>query len=373
MRVRAIATTVIAVVAALFTGAGFFLTDNRFDVPVTLFYDDADLTGAVVSKQALQSVVLAMEFFNDKSSTHRFVPIRESNLNVYQAIERASERKSAAIIGGINAPFSSLLADASRRQGIAFISMASGPSLSRPNDLVFRPRPDNGGRKLGKEAKERGAESFSVIVSGFAASHVQDFIRDFQSEIGVPPRRTISFSGDLRSHIDELDELIQGVDAVLLVLPDWLSALALRELQQRFPHIPVYLSNWAVSHRMPLLAGASGEGAVTSSYTVESWDEPGNEFVRFVANTYTSHIPRMILAMGYDTVAMLDSAVRLTGNSERDAVAEALASMDFVDTVGGAVPMDKNGDIQHRGAIFTMRSGRWVRESKAGAPSPSSR
>ena len=154
MRVRAIAMTVMAVAAALFTGAGFFLTDSRFDVPVTLFYDDADLTGAVVSKQALQSVVLAMEFFNQRSSTHRFVPIRESDLNVYKAIERASERRSAAIIGGINAPFSSLLADASRRHGIAFVTMASGPSLARANDLVFRPRPDNGGRELGREDRK---------------------------------------------------------------------------------------------------------------------------------------------------------------------------------------------------------------------------
>ncbi|MDI9371308.1 MAG: ABC transporter substrate-binding protein [Synergistaceae bacterium] len=375
MRIRAIATIAAAVgilFAAIFI-AGFFFSDDRLEVPVTLFYDDKDISGAVVSKQALQSVVLAMEFFNARSKTHRFIPTRESDMNVYNAIERAAARKSAAVIGGINAPFASLLADASRRQGISFISLASGHSLARPDDLVFRPRPENGGRELGEEARDRGIKAYAVIVSGFAASHVQDFIRDFQSAIGTPPLKIVSFSSDLKTRIEDLQDYAQDMDAVLLVLPDWLCSVALRELRHRFPGIPVFLSNWAVSHRIPLLAGPLGDGAFTASYTDIAWDSPGNEFVRFVRNTYTSSIPRMILAIGYDTVAMLDAAVKMSGSSDKQAVATALSELESVETIGGVFPVDKNGDLRHRGQIFTLRSGHWARGGAASDTSSSAR
>ncbi len=58
MRIRRIVMTAAAL--ALLVAAGAALQDRRFEVPVTLFYDEQDLSGAVVSRLALQSVVLAM-------------------------------------------------------------------------------------------------------------------------------------------------------------------------------------------------------------------------------------------------------------------------------------------------------------------------
>ncbi len=355
------ALKLLAATAVLLLIAGFLLLRRPFIVPVTLFFDERDLAGAVVSKQALQSVVLAMEFFNARSSSHRFLPFRETDLDVYAAIERAAERRSVAVVGGINAPFASLLADASRRHGIAFLSLASGPSLARADDLVFRPRPMSGGRELGLAAKNAGVSSYSVIVSGFAASHVQDFIRDFESQTGAPPRRTMVFSGNLNKHIKDFERIAKGMDAMLLVLPDWLAAVAVRELRLRLPHLPVFASNWAVSHRTHLLAGALGEGVITASHTPEAWDDPEHDFLRFVGETYASSIPPMILAAGYDTVAMLDEAVRRAGAADGSAIAKALGEITSVRTAGGSVPVDKNGDLQHSGSLFILEGGRWVR------------
>ena len=341
--------------------AGFLYARRPFTVPVTLFYDERDLAGAVVSQQALQSVVLAMEFFNSRSSEFRFLPFRETDQDIYESIEHAAARGSVAIVGGINAPFASLLADSSRRHGIPFLSLASGTSLARADDFVFRARPRSGGKELGLAAKHLGVSSYSVVVSGFAASHVQEFIRDFESQLGVPPRRTMVFSGNLNKHIEDFERIGKGVDAMLLVLPDWLAAVAMRELRLRLPGLPVFASNWAVSHRTHLLAGSLGEGVVTASFTHPGWDDQEHDFLRFVEETYASPIPPLILAMGYDTVAMLDEAIRNAGSSDRRAIGDALAGLTSVRTTGGEIPVDENGDLQHAGAVFILRSGRWIR------------
>jgi branched-chain amino acid transport system substrate-binding protein len=352
----------IAAPAVALVFIAFFVCVRRpFTVTVTLFYDERDLAGAVVSKQALQSVVLAMEFFNSRSSEYRFLPFRETDQNIYESIEHAASMGSIAIVGGINAPFASLLADSSRRNGIPFLSLASGTSLARADDFVFRARPRSGGKELGLAAKHLGVSSYSVIVSGFAASHVQEFIRDFESELGAPPRRTMVFSGNLNKHIDDFERIAKGVDAILLVLPDWLAAVALRELRLRLPGLPVFASNWAISHRTHLLAGSLGEGVLTVSFTPPEWDDQEHEFLRFVRDAYASPIPPVILAMGYDTVAMLDEAVRRAGSSDRRAIADALSELTGVHTTGGTIPVDENGDLQHSGAVFSLRSGRWVR------------
>ena len=87
------ALKILAAAAVLLFITGFLLLRRPFAVPVTLFPDERDLAGAVVSKQALQSVVLAMEFFNARSSSYRFVPFRETDLDIYAAIERAARAR----------------------------------------------------------------------------------------------------------------------------------------------------------------------------------------------------------------------------------------------------------------------------------------
>ena len=136
-------------------------------VPVALLFDERDTTGAVVSRQALQSVVLAMEYFNSRSSSRKFQPVLLSETDPSSALRTAAERNVSAVVGGISVPSPSLLSEASNRFGITVISLAPGSFLAKGDDLVFRPRPDSGGRSLGSEAKKRGMTNYSAIVSGF--------------------------------------------------------------------------------------------------------------------------------------------------------------------------------------------------------------
>lgn len=341
-------------------------------VPVALLFDGQDTAGAVVSRQALQSVVLAMEYFNSRSSSRKFhlVFLRETDPS--SALRTAAEMKVSAVVGGISVPSPSILSQASNRFGTAVISLAPGSFLAKADDLVFRPRPGTGGRILGAEAKQRGMTSYSVIVSGFESGYTQEFIRDFEAGAGGPPRRTMVFSGDLNKQIEDFGRIASGMDAMLLVLPDWLASIALRELRLRTPGLAVYASNRAVSHRTPLLAGDIGEGLITSAVLPREWFLEGRGFPGFVADTYGEHIPAITLSIGYDAVAMLDAALDRAGTTDPGAVARALAELERVESSAGPAALGAGGDLSLPQGIFSLTKKGWIPVSRSSSPPPSS-
>ena len=91
---------------------------------MALLFDGRDTTGAVVSRQALQSVVLAMEHFNAFSSSWKFRPVLLSETDPSSALKAAAQKNVSAVVGGISVPFPSLLSQASNRFGIPVISLA---------------------------------------------------------------------------------------------------------------------------------------------------------------------------------------------------------------------------------------------------------
>lgn len=329
-------------------------------VSVALLFDGRDTTGAVVSRQALQSVVLAMEHFNSLSSSRKFQPVLLSETDPSSALKAAAKRNVSAVVGGITAPSPSLLSQASNRIGVPVISLAPGSFLAKADDLVFRPRPESGGRTLGAEAKRRGMTAYSAIVSGFESGYVQEFIRDFEAGAGTPPRRTMVFSGDLNKQIDDFGRIASGMDAMLLVLPDWLAAIALRELRLRTPGLAVFASNRAVSHRTPLLAGDPGEGLVTAAVLPREWFSGGSGFPGFVADTYGEHIPPITLSIGYDAVAMLDAALDRAGTTDPGAVARALSEMERIDSSAGPAALDAGGDLSLPQGTFSLTKEGWI-------------
>lgn len=337
-------------------------------VPVALLFDERDTTGAVVSRQALQSVVLAMEYFNSRSSSRKFQPVLLSETDPSSALRTAAERNVSAVVGGISVPSPSLLSEASNRFGITVISLAPGSFLAKGDDLVFRPRPDSGGRSLGSEAKKRGMTNYSAIVSGFESGYVQEFIRDFEAGAGAPPRRTMIFSGDLNKQIEDFGRVASGMDAMLLVLPDWLAAIALRELRLRTPGLPVYASNRAVSHRTPLLAGDTGEGLLTAAVLPREWFPGGSGFPGFVADTYGEHIPPITLSIGYDAIAMLDAVLDRAGTTDAGAVARAMAGLEQVESSAGPASLDAGGDLPLPQGIFSLTKQGWIPVSGSSSP-----
>ena len=350
-----IATVCLAVLIVFVPGRGPNI------VPVALFYEEADLSSTIVSRQSLQAVVLAMEFFNSRSGSHMFVPVPFSGIDMETSMQEAASRKAVAIVGGINTSFASLLADAARRAGLPTICLAPGKYLARPDDLVFRPRPDSGGKELGRTAKRMGIRSYTAVVSGFNVRFVQDFVRDFESGAGMPPKRTIFFKGALDTRAADLGGANASSDAVLLVLPDWLAGIAAREINAQAPEMMIFASNWAISHRTGQLAESLGDRLVIAATTHRQWDSAGNEFLRFVEDTYGRRLTAITLSTGYDTVAMLDAAIRNADSNAPKDISAALKRLRAVPTVGGVVSVDANGDMRQSVSLFSLDGRTWKR------------
>ena len=315
-------------------------------VPVALFFGDQSPCGSTMCRQSLQAAVLAMEYFNSRSSSRRFVPVPIYEGDIKKSFEMALEKKSVAAIGGIHAPFPSLLSQASNRFKIPLISMASGSHLARGDDLVFRPRPGTGGGSLGSEAKRRGVKRYGAIVSGFDSEYTQEFLRAFERSAGSPPLRTMVFSGDLNKQLGAIERVGRGMDAMVLVLPDWLASIAARELRSRMPGLLLFSSNRAVSPRTSLLAGVEGEGMVTAAVLPRDWSAEKEGFPRFVAKTYGSHIPAITLSAGFDAMALLNEALNRDGP---EGLAEALRPL-----------LDDQGDLNRPMSLFTLSQAGWI-------------
>lgn len=328
-------------------------------VKVGVLFDSGDTSEAVISRQALQSVILAMEYFNSRSPSLKMRPFPIYESNPASAATYAP-RDISALITGPGVAFSANLSKVSKKMGIPVISLAAGSLIPGKEDLVFRPRPGTGGFTLGVEAARRGIKNYSVIVSGFDSGYVQEFIRDFEAGLGAPPRRTMVFDGDLVKQIGHFDRIAMGMDAMLLALPDWPAVIAFRELRVRGMDIPVFASNRAISHRSALLAGGMGKDFYTAAVT------PGEEFMsskgfyRFVTDTYGNHIPSCILAMGYDGVAMLNAALAHTKAPDRNSVAGALAELNFVDSSTGSAAVDGRGDLKLKNSVLYLAGEGWV-------------
>ncbi len=358
-------------VAAVCIAGLFLLVTGRGPnvVPVALFFEEADLSSSVVSRQSLQAVVLAMEFFNSRSSSHVFAPIPFSGIDMETSMQLAAHQSAVAVVGGINTSFASLLADAARRANLPTICLAPGDYLARSDDFVFRSRPDSGGKELGRAAKRMGIRSYTAVVSGFNVRYVKDFIRDFESGAEMPPKRTVVFKGALDRHIADFGSEDASSDAVLLVLPDWLAGIAARTVNAQAPRMAIFASNWAISHRTAQLANTVGDRLIIAATTHRQWDSDENEFLRFVEDTYGRRLTPITLSTGYDTVAMLDAAVRdAKSNAPRD-ISAALKRLKNVPTVGSVVPVDVNGDMQQPVSLFSLDGRAWKRLSgTAGAP-----
>jgi ABC-type branched-subunit amino acid transport system substrate-binding protein len=328
-------------------------------VKVGVLFDSGDTSEAVISRQALQSVILATEYFNSRTSSLKIQPVPIYEADPASAAKYASQGISA-LIAGPRLTFTAHLSQASKKEGIPVVSLAAGSLIRGKEDLVFRPRPETGGFVLGREAARRGVKNYSVIVSGFDSGYVQEFIRDFEAGLGTPPRRTMVFGGDLVKQIGHFGRIVRGMDAMLLALSDWPSIIAFRELRLMAPDIPVFASNRAISHRSAFLAGNLGKDFYTAAAL------PGEEFngregfYRFVTDTYGHHIPSCILAMGYDGVAMLNAALTRSKTHDRNSVARALSELESVNSSAGIAAVDRRGGIKLNHSVLTLAPEGWI-------------
>ncbi|NLK19287.1 MAG: ABC transporter substrate-binding protein [Synergistaceae bacterium] len=329
-------------------------------VQIGVLFDSGETSEAVISKQALQSVILAMEYFNSRSSSFEMRPVPIYQSDPVSAVDHAPSDISA-LITGPGVTFSANIAKISKERGIPVISLAAGSLIPGKESLVFRPRPGTGGFVLGREAARRGVKTYSVIVSGFDSGYVQEFIRDFEAGLGgVPPRRTIVFGEGLEKQIAHFDRIISGMDAMLLALPDWPAVIAFRELRLKSPGIPIFASNRVISHRSLMLAGNLGKDFLSAAVPPGKKFLGSDGFYKFVTETYGDHIPVCILAMGYDGAAMLSAALEAAKSADRASLAGALSGLEKIESSAGPVLVNDRGDLAVKSCVMSLEAGGWT-------------
>ncbi|HCL79112.1 MAG TPA: hypothetical protein DIC53_03995 [Synergistaceae bacterium] len=328
-------------------------------VPVALQGEKEDALGSLVYRQTMQSVVLAMEYFNLKSSRVRFapIPLREGQ-SLGSAINGADGQDFSAVVSGAYTASPSFLSALSTNARLPVISLAHGKEFASAGDLLFRPRPGSGGRALGQLAKRRGLKSYAMVYSWPGTVYTKEFLTDFEEGIGFRPLKLVILGRDLDGRQETLGRIGDDVEGVVMMLPDWFAAVALRELRSLYPFIPVYLSDLALSNRTPYLAGDAAQGVVMASFFPREYGSDHDRFLRFVEETYGAELPPAVLLTGYDTVSLLNEAVRRGGSSKSEDVARTLSEIAAGGDEESAV-LDRNGDMRPRTVFLSPSGSEW--------------
>lgn len=328
-------------------------------VPVALQGEKEDALGSLVYRQTMQSVVLAMEYFNLKSSRVRFapIPLREGQ-SLGSAINGADGQDFSAVVSGAYTASPSFLSALSTNARLPVISLAHGKEFASAGDLLFRPRPGSGGRALGQLAKRRGLKSYAMVYSWPGTVYTKEFLTDFEEGIGFRPLKLVILGRDLDGRQETLGRIGDDVEGVVMMLPDWFAAVALRELRSLYPFIPVYLSDLALSNRTPYLAGDAAQGVVMASFFPREYGPDHERFLRFVEETYGAELPPAVLLTGYDTVSLLNEAVRRGGSSKSEDVARTLSEIAAGGDEESAV-LDRNGDMRPRTVFLSPSGSEW--------------
>lgn len=320
---------------------------------------EATQPGSLLCGQGIQSVVLAMEYFNAKSPSVHFVPVvlREGQ-SLNSALEGEDGQRISAIVAGAHTSAPSYLSALSINARIPVFSLAYEKMFAFSDDLFFRPRPRSGGVELGQLAKRQGVSSYAVVYNRKGATHMEEFMEDFEEGIGRAPSKeaVLGYNPDMWQ--GALGGIGDGVEGIVMALPDWFAAVVLGKLRSLYPFIPVYLSSAALSHRTPYLAGEAARDAVTVSFLPGEFSTDHGEFLEFVEKNYRTDIPFTTLLTGYDLVSLLNEAIRRGGSARREDVVQALSEIAAKGDEKGAI-LDRNGDMRPRAVFLSPRGSKW--------------
>ena len=110
------------------------------------------------------------------------------------------------------------------------------------------------------------------------------------------------------------------------------------------PDIPIYGTDGAVSPDLVKLGGDNVEGmTVYSGFSAESKEQAAIEFVDAFKEKYNKE-PSSFSALAYDATKVYAKAIETAGSTDREAITEALGTIDGFKGVTGSISFDDGGD-----------------------------
>ncbi|WP_138470044.1 ABC transporter substrate-binding protein [Poseidonocella sp. HB161398] len=263
-----------------------------------------------------------------------------------QKARRLVESDGAAfVIGPIFSNVMAAIAGPVTEGGAFLMSPNAGPSVfagegCNPDIFVVSYQNDQPDQVMGEYANSAGYGSVVLIAPNYQAGmdHLGGFKRTYEGTVTT----------ELLTQLGQLDysaELAQIAafqpDAVYAFLPGGMGVNFVKQYAQAgLSGIPMMSSFTTDETTLPAMQDAA-LGMFSSGSWAPDLDAPGNaEFVEAFVAEY-GRVPASYAAYAYDAVMLMDAAIAEAGTEDRDALRDALKTVDFP-TVRGKFAFGQN-------------------------------
>jgi ABC-type branched-subunit amino acid transport system substrate-binding protein len=335
---------VVLLLTALISAGVVFVVQPWKSVTVAVLFP-ASGVGAPLGLSLTQSLLWAFDYFNERSFVPEYRPVVIKTDDIEEGIKEAINSGAVVIVGASTSTYASRLQKAADEAGLSVISVGALSQALAEKDNLFRPHSGTDEAFVMGEILCKSVSRYAVFASAQNPIYVVPFLDALTAGMGgVRPYVYLSADGGASREMlfSALAEIMES-DAVVLVLPDFSSAVVVRQLRYLYLDMPIWIASWGATARFAEIAGSMGEGVCT----IASWRpdalEASHPFVQYVRRLYGDELDPFPLTLAYDAVAMLDEAIS-RGEIDKVSIAKELGEIRSVVGINGPFVVDENGD-----------------------------
>jgi branched-chain amino acid transport system substrate-binding protein len=281
------------------------------------------------------------------------------------AINKLAEQNVNVIVGGAMSSVAAAIAPISKDKKITLLSpTATLPSLTNAGEYFFRlwPSDNYDGEIMANHAyNSLGIKKVAVLYVNldYGVGINQVFTDKFKGLGGsvVYDDGYAQGATDFRTQLQKVKE--SGAEA--LFLPGYYQEIAniLKQAKELNLKIQILSVNSFYDPKLLEIAGPVAEGAIFTypTFDNESKDAVTSKFVEKYNAAYNEK-PDAFAAQGYDSFKVIESLIQ-AGNTDNEAIKNALSKVQNFEGVAGKFSFDENGDVIKDLRIMTVKNGKF--------------
>jgi branched-chain amino acid transport system substrate-binding protein len=277
-----------------------------------------------------------------------------------------SRNRVVAVLGEVASSRSMEAAPICQQQRIPMISPSStNVRLTQLGDYIFRVCFTDAfqGRLLANFAERTLQVNNVAMLTDVKSDYSVGLSRDFKApfiELGGRIVTEQSYSGGDRDFKAQLTA-IRAANPEAIFIPGYYTEVGLiaQQARQLGINIPLFGGDGWESSKLIEIGGKSLEGTYFSTHFSPEDERP--EAVNFVAKFQAQYgrTPDAMAALGYDSALILADAIRRAGNTEPQALRDAIAETRDFPAVTGRITLDENRNASKSAVILTVRDGQF--------------
>ena len=298
-----------------------------------------------------QSLVIAMDYFNDKADgwrRYRLVPVFLSPFERDEVLQRAVAANASVLILAADPSVTQKFLTEAVPSNIPIISI-SHRALRVKNPWLFHVRAPDTEKSLGEWAREFGLGDYVEITLLRDPLYPDDLESWFAEGMKKAPRRRLVYV-DKNSMSPILNRLSkeEGLDGVYVNLPPYDGAVIVQLIFRAFPDLKIFASGSIINARTSQLIGKASQftNTITPLNLIEDqgYDvKSEHPFIGFInRNGYMRVMNVSSMLVGYNAISLLSEALR--GKTADQTLQQALASQDILFSLSGTLHKNKEGD-----------------------------